>query len=206
MAPQTPPKQPGEYHQDPGTAVAAEQCVHRHRGCRRTAPPPEESQPASEPPASSPWPTGYRFAERTRAKRATIRALLAVGHSKRSIARQLGMGFSTVLHYAHAAEPEQLFNGQWQSRPTSRPTLTSDCKRAGPTPGNCGRKSTNKVKVTRTRTAIAAFAPTSAGISAASLSRPAPGRRRLPASSPAGFSASLCPRGHRHDYRPSGAA
>lgn len=29
------------------------------------------------------------------------------------------MGFSTVLRYAHAAEPEQLFTGQWQNRPTS---------------------------------------------------------------------------------------
>ncbi|WP_327364806.1 hypothetical protein [Streptomyces sp. NBC_01296] len=28
------------------------------------------------------------------------------------------MGFSTVLRFAHAAEPEQLFTGQWQSRPT----------------------------------------------------------------------------------------
>ncbi|MEU1232317.1 ISL3 family transposase [Streptomyces sp. NPDC005828] len=100
---------------------AAEKCVYRHRGCLRPAlaPPPEESQLASEPPASSPWPTGHRFAERTRAKHATVHALLAAGHSKRSIARQLGMGFSTVLRYAHAAEPEQLFTGQWQSRPTS---------------------------------------------------------------------------------------
>ncbi|MFC8177063.1 transposase [Streptomyces sp. NPDC057325] len=28
------------------------------------------------------------------------------------------MGFTTVLRFAHAAEPEQLFTGQWQSRPT----------------------------------------------------------------------------------------
>ncbi|MFD7787650.1 transposase [Streptomyces nojiriensis] len=28
------------------------------------------------------------------------------------------MGFSTVLRFAHAAEPAQLFTGQWQSRPT----------------------------------------------------------------------------------------
>ncbi|MEF2529402.1 MULTISPECIES: hypothetical protein [Streptomyces] len=63
--------------------------------------------------------TGHRFAERTRAKHATVHALLAAGHSKRSIARQLGMGFSTILRYGHATEPEQLFTGQWQSRPTS---------------------------------------------------------------------------------------
>ncbi|WP_157880398.1 hypothetical protein [Streptomyces katrae] len=56
--------------------------------------------------------------ERTRAKHATVHALLAAGHSKRSIARPLGMGLSTVRRFAHAAEPEQLFAGQWQSRPT----------------------------------------------------------------------------------------
>ncbi|MFJ9945220.1 transposase [Streptomyces erythrochromogenes] len=43
---------------------------------------------------------------------------MAAGHSKRSIARRLGMGFSTLLRYAHATEPEELFTGQWQSRPT----------------------------------------------------------------------------------------
>ncbi|MGC0334765.1 hypothetical protein RKD23_007755 [Streptomyces sp. SAI-170] len=73
---------------------------------------------ASESPASSPWPTGHRFAERTRAKHATVHALLAAGHSKRSIARQLGMGLNTVLRFSRATEPEQLFTGQWQSRPT----------------------------------------------------------------------------------------
>ncbi|MFF3215497.1 ISL3 family transposase [Streptomyces sp. NPDC002886] len=98
---------------------AAEKCVFRHRACLRPAPaPPEEPAQASHPPAASPWPTGHRFAERTRAKHATVHALLAAGHSKRSIARQLGMGFSTVLRFAHATEPEQLFTGQWQSRPT----------------------------------------------------------------------------------------
>ncbi|WP_326815647.1 hypothetical protein [Streptomyces sp. NBC_01763] len=46
---------------------------------------PEEPQEEGEP-AASPWPTGHRFAERTRAKHATIHVLLAAGHSKRSIA------------------------------------------------------------------------------------------------------------------------
>ncbi|MFJ7103936.1 ISL3 family transposase [Streptomyces albogriseolus] len=41
-------------------------------------------------------PTGHSFAERTRAKHATIHALLAAGHSKRSVARQLGMSQNTV--------------------------------------------------------------------------------------------------------------
>lgn len=98
---------------------AAEKCVYRHRACLRPAPAPlEEPQPAPESPASSPWPTGHRFAERTRAKHATVHALLAAGHSKRSIARQLGMGLNTVLRFSRAAEPEQLFTGQWQSRLT----------------------------------------------------------------------------------------
>ncbi len=67
---------------------------------------------------SSPWPTGHRFAERTRAKHATIHALLAAGHSKRSVARQLGMGLNTILRFSRATTPEELFTGQWQSRAT----------------------------------------------------------------------------------------
>ncbi|WP_406336021.1 ISL3 family transposase [Streptomyces sp. NBC_00203] len=56
---------------------AAEKCVYRHRGCLRPAPaPPDESPEEAESAASSPWPTGHRFAERTRAKHATIHALL----------------------------------------------------------------------------------------------------------------------------------
>jgi transposase len=98
---------------------AAEKCVYRHRACLRPAPePPEEPHQAPESPASSPWPTGHRFAERTRAKHATVHALLAAGHSKRSIARQLGMGLNTVLRFSRATEPERLFTGQWQCRPT----------------------------------------------------------------------------------------
>ncbi|MEU2233496.1 ISL3 family transposase [Streptomyces vietnamensis] len=86
---------------------AAEKCVYRHRACLRPAPePPEEPHQVSESPASSPWPTGHRFAERTRATHATVHALLAAGHSKRSIARQLGMGFNTVLRFSRATEPE----------------------------------------------------------------------------------------------------
>lgn len=65
-----------------------------------------------------PWPTGYRFAERTRAKHATIHALLKAGHSKRSVARQLGMSLNTILRFSRAATPEELFTGQWQSRAT----------------------------------------------------------------------------------------
>ncbi|MEU1328602.1 transposase [Streptomyces sp. NPDC005865] len=63
---------------------AAEKCVYRHRGCLRPTPEqPEEPQEQVESLVSSPWPTGHRFAERTRAKHASIHALLAAGHSKR---------------------------------------------------------------------------------------------------------------------------
>ncbi|MFE6274520.1 ISL3 family transposase [Streptomyces goshikiensis] len=101
---------------------AAEKCVYRHRGCLRPAPaqPAEPDEPPKTPDLPpQPWPTGHRFAERTRAKHATVHALLAAGHSKRSVARQLGMGHSTVLRFASAATPEALFTGQWQNRRTA---------------------------------------------------------------------------------------
>ncbi|MEW2391050.1 ISL3 family transposase [Streptomyces venezuelae] len=98
---------------------AAEKCVHRHHGCLRPMPTPQEKpQEEAEPAALSPWPTGYRFAERTRAKHATIHALLAAGHSKRSVARQLGMTLNTILRFSRATTPEEMFTGQWQSRAT----------------------------------------------------------------------------------------
>ncbi|MGW7021497.1 hypothetical protein ACWGGS_19495 [Streptomyces decoyicus] len=84
---------------------------------RPTPAQPEEPQEEAEP-AASPWPTGHRFAERTRAKHATIHALLAAGHSKRSVARQLGMTLNTILRFSRAATAEEMFTGQWQSRAT----------------------------------------------------------------------------------------
>ncbi|WP_312023990.1 protein kinase domain-containing protein [Streptomyces sp. WAC 04229] len=98
---------------------AAEKCVYRHRGCLRPAPaPPDEPPKETDPTTSSPWPTGHRFAERTRAKHATIHALLDAGHSKRSVARQLGMTLNTVMRFSRATTPEEMFTGQWQSRAT----------------------------------------------------------------------------------------
>ncbi|MEV1025573.1 ISL3 family transposase [Streptomyces sp. NPDC050264] len=97
---------------------AAEKCIYRHRDCLRPLPEqPEELQEKPDPAASSPWPTGHRFAERTRAKHATIHALLVAGHSKRSVARQLGMTLNTILRFSRAT-PEEMFTGQWQDRPT----------------------------------------------------------------------------------------
>ncbi|TDU69014.1 transposase [Streptomyces sp. KS 21] len=62
---------------------AAERCVADHRGCLRVLVP-DPAQPAPEPdevpdPTGSPWPTGHRFADRTRAKHATVHELLAPG-------------------------------------------------------------------------------------------------------------------------------
>ncbi|MET7852396.1 ISL3 family transposase [Streptomyces avermitilis] len=98
---------------------AAEKCVYRHRGCLRPTPEqPEEPREEPESAASSPWPSGHRFAERTRAKHATIHALLSAGHSKRSVARQLGMTLNTILRFSRATTPEEMFTGQWQNRAT----------------------------------------------------------------------------------------
>lgn len=98
---------------------AAEKCVYRHRGCLRPTPAhPEEPEEETKSAALSPWPTGHRFAERTRAKHATIHDLLAAGHSKRSVARQLGMTLNTILRFSRATTPEDMFTGQWQSRAT----------------------------------------------------------------------------------------
>lgn len=57
------------------------------------------SEPAD---IDSPWPTGHWFADRTSAKRAAVHALLAAGHSRRSIQRQLGMTYRTVQRLADA--------------------------------------------------------------------------------------------------------
>ncbi|MEU3723221.1 transposase [Streptomyces sp. NPDC031705] len=98
---------------------AAERCVSRHRPCLRATfveSVPEKAPAPAE--SGSPWPTGHRFADRTRAKHATVHALLTAGHSRRSIQRQLGMAYRTVQRLADAARPEDLFQGQWQNRPT----------------------------------------------------------------------------------------
>ncbi|MFD8692997.1 ISL3 family transposase [Streptomyces sp. NPDC059651] len=99
---------------------AAERSVAQHRRCLRSLVPeaPEgEAEPGPEEQlAGSRWPTGHRFADRTRARHAAIHALLEAGHSRRSIQRQLGMTWRTVQRFAGAAEPERLFTGQWQNR------------------------------------------------------------------------------------------
>ncbi|MFF2478277.1 ISL3 family transposase [Streptomyces sp. NPDC058066] len=101
---------------------AAERCVAQHRGCLGilTRDPAESvvTAPRPELVTGSPWPTGHRFADRIRDRHATVHTLLAAGHSRRSIGRQLHMTHRTVKRLADAAAPEDLFQGQWQIRPT----------------------------------------------------------------------------------------
>ena len=95
---------------------AAERTVARHRQCLRILVPDYEAK--AEPPAppkekaDSPW-RSERFANRVRARHATVHALLEAGHSRRSIGRQLQMTHRTVKSLADAAKPEDLFRGQW---------------------------------------------------------------------------------------------
>ncbi|MFG2425337.1 ISL3 family transposase [Streptomyces sp. NPDC048448] len=99
---------------------AAERSVAQHRRCLHIlTPAPAQPEPETTPapdPSAPPWPTGHRFADRTRARHAAVHALLEAGHSLRSVQRQLGMAWHTVKRFADAAEPEDLFTGQWQNR------------------------------------------------------------------------------------------
>ncbi|WP_369149625.1 ISL3 family transposase [Streptomyces sp. R44] len=101
---------------------AAERAVARHRQCLRVLVPDpvakaEEPAPPEEK-ADSPW-RSERFADRVRARHATVHALLEAGHSRRSIGRRLQMTHRTVKSLADAAKPEDLFRGQWQHNRTS---------------------------------------------------------------------------------------
>ncbi|MFI5985177.1 ISL3 family transposase [Streptomyces sp. NPDC051555] len=100
---------------------AAERSIAQHRRCLGVlvseTPEPTETEPdPAEESSGSPWPTGHRFADRTRTMHATIHALVEAGHSRRAIQRQLGMTSRTVKRYADASKPEDLFTGQWQGR------------------------------------------------------------------------------------------
>ncbi|NEB74320.1 hypothetical protein G3I40_03585 [Streptomyces sp. SID14478] len=99
---------------------AAERSVAQHRLCLRVLTPapaqPEPETTAAPDPSTSPWPTGHRFADRTRGRHAAVHALLEAGHSRRSVQRQRGMAWHTVKRFADAAKPEDLFTGKWQNR------------------------------------------------------------------------------------------
>ncbi|WP_276147920.1 ISL3 family transposase [Streptomyces sp. 11-1-2] len=101
---------------------AAKRAVAQHRQCLRAlVPDPEGKADEPAPPEEkedSPW-RSERFANRVRARHATVHALLEAGHSRRSIGRQLQMTHRTVKSLADAAKPEDLFRGQWQHSRTS---------------------------------------------------------------------------------------
>nr|WP_260256134.1 transposase [Streptomyces sp. 840.1] len=72
---------------------AAERSIAQHRQCLRVLVPEMPEPPKTEPgpaekPSGSPWPTGHRFADRTRTVHATVHALVKAGHSRRAIQRQ----------------------------------------------------------------------------------------------------------------------
>ncbi|MEE4423542.1 ISL3 family transposase [Streptomyces bugieae] len=102
---------------------AAEREVARHRQCLRVLLPEpvkeevDTTEPFDEIP-ESPW-RGDRFANRIRARHATVHAMLEAGHSRRSIGRQLRMTHRTVKSLTDAARPEDLFRRQWQYSRTS---------------------------------------------------------------------------------------
>ncbi|MGP3989255.1 ISL3 family transposase [Streptomyces sp. 3N207] len=119
----TAPQVADRFHLWHNLSEAAERCVSRHRTCLRSpfTLPRQEAAKAPQPAdgtGRSPWPTGHRFADRTREKHAVVHALLAEGHSRRAIGRQLHMTHRTVKRLADAAAPEDLFQGQWQNRAT----------------------------------------------------------------------------------------
>ncbi|MFI9496184.1 ISL3 family transposase [Streptomyces halstedii] len=100
---------------------AAERSIAQHHRCLRVLVPETPETPETEPgpvqeSSDSPWPTGHRFADRTRTVHTRVHALVEAGHSRRAIQRQLGMTSRTVKRYADAARPEDLFIGQWQAR------------------------------------------------------------------------------------------
>ncbi len=87
------------------SAKPAERCVSRHRSClRATETVPQRQKVLAPADGGLPRPpTGHRFADRTCVKHATVHALLAAGHSRRSIQRHLGMTYRTVQRLADAA-------------------------------------------------------------------------------------------------------
>lgn len=102
---------------------AVERAVARHRQCLRVLVPEPAGKETGDPTPpeeapTSPWKSD-RFANRIRARHATVHALLEAGHSRRSIGRRLHMTHRTVKSLADAARPEDLFRGQWQYNRTS---------------------------------------------------------------------------------------
>ncbi|MFF2729709.1 transposase [Streptomyces sp. NPDC058008] len=113
---------------------AAKQCVSRHRTCLRAPFTVPNSDSVTASPAleagTSPWPTGHRFADRTREKHAIVHEMLREGHSRRAVARQLRKTSSKASGRIAG-----------RSSKTSSRTCTSDGPKAARTPGLSGRRS-----------------------------------------------------------------
>ncbi|MFD7900565.1 ISL3 family transposase [Streptomyces sp. NPDC059743] len=107
------------WHLRNNLGEAAERAVARHRQCLGVLLPESvDKEEADEPVLSeetpaSPWKSDL-FANRIRARHATVHAMLEAGHSRRSIGRQLHMTHRTVKSLADAARPENFFTGQYQ--------------------------------------------------------------------------------------------
>jgi transposase len=106
------------FHLWQNLGKAVERVVARHRGCLRPAAS-EPSQPTPSPPPDQEQPVG-QFAERARRRHKLVHDLLAQGHAKRAIARQLGWGFHTVQRYARAQSWQELVDGKWQRHRPSK--------------------------------------------------------------------------------------
>ncbi|MFG2721737.1 transposase [Streptomyces sp. NPDC048416] len=75
---------------------ATERAVARHRQCLHVTTPlfsqaVDVDSADREENVNQPWPTSHRFADRARARHTEVHALLAAGHSRRAVQRQLGM-------------------------------------------------------------------------------------------------------------------
>nr|WP_232784359.1 ISL3 family transposase [Carbonactinospora thermoautotrophica] len=113
---------------------AVERTVAKHRACLHAATPvtapagSSEHATRAEPPprVGAPAIRHGRLAERTRQRHVAIHALLAQGHSLRSIAQELQLGRNTVRRFARATSPEELLVNTGTGR---RPKLLDEYAR-----------------------------------------------------------------------------
>jgi transposase len=92
-------------------AEAVERAVSRHREHLSAAVPEQAGTPAPALPASEEPPGATRtgsIPDRTRARHADVRRLLAEGRDYRQVAAALGLSRNTVRRFARAASPEEL--------------------------------------------------------------------------------------------------
>jgi hypothetical protein len=129
---------------------AVERAVSRHRGHLAAAVTPQAGVPAAAAPSPPALPPEARrtgkTADRTRARHADVRRLLAGNRNYREIAAMLGLSRNTVRRFARAASPEELLVRDGTGRQASildsmRITCASGGTPAAPTPHSCTRSS-----------------------------------------------------------------